>query len=253
MSPVGAFKADESLTGKANFGFVSKYKKGSNRVDGNTEFQFKAADLNFKSTLHESGTLVISGKKATYRGEGTINDVPGYKFTLVALDGNFNGESNPDQFRIKIWDGSGIVYDNGLGADDNSDVSTVLGGGSINIHLAKGKGKDIRREFTDPLAEAVDHSSEAIGAKLSRELKLGEFLLYPNPAHTETSVMVDLDQGAAVYIRIYDAVGRLVLYNEAYREDGFVQTFSLDGLAPGFYNVQVKVGDILMTKRLIKK
>ena len=42
MSPDGAYKADESLTGKANFGFVSKYKKGSNQVDGKTDFQFKA-------------------------------------------------------------------------------------------------------------------------------------------------------------------------------------------------------------------
>ncbi|SMD45535.1 Por secretion system C-terminal sorting domain-containing protein [Aquiflexum balticum DSM 16537] len=251
MSPVGAYKADESLTGKANFGFVSKYKKGSNRVDGNTEFQFKAGDLNFKSTLHESGTLVISGKKATYRGEGTINDVPGYNFTLVALDGNFNGESNPDQFRIKIWGASGIVYDNGLGADDNSDVSTVLGGGSITIHEAKGKGKDVRREITDPTDEELENSFEDM--ELSDEPSVGEFRLYPNPAQKETSVMVDLDQGATVAIRIYDAVGRLVLENEAYREESFVQTFNLDGLAAGFYTVQVKAGDILMIKRLIKE
>ncbi|MEB2777926.1 HYR domain-containing protein [Algoriphagus sp. D3-2-R+10] len=251
MSPAGAYKADESLTGKANFGFVSKYKKGSNQVDGNTEFEFHAGDLYFKSTFHESGSLVISGKKATYRGEGMINDVPGYKFTLVALDGDWNGGTDPDQFRIKIWGASGIVYDNGLGADDNSDASTILGGGSITIHSAKGKGN--KRVITDPTSEVLNNLSEEIGLKFSQELKPGEFLLYPNPAHTETSVMVDLDQGATVAIRIYDAVGRLVVDNEAYREVSFVQTFSLDGLAPGFYNVQVKVGDIMMTRRLIKQ
>ncbi len=139
MSPAGAYKADENLTGKANFGFVSKYKKGSNQVEGKTDFQFKAADLNFKSTLHESGTLVISGKRATYRGEGTINDVPGFRFTLVALDGDWNGGTDPDQFRIKIWGDSGIIYDNGMGADETTNASTVLGGGSISIKEAKGK------------------------------------------------------------------------------------------------------------------
>ncbi|WP_205635634.1 choice-of-anchor tandem repeat GloVer-containing protein [Algoriphagus faecimaris] len=251
MSPERAYKADESLAGKANFGFVSKYKKGSNRVDGNTEFEFHAGGLYFKSTLHESGSLVISGRKATYRGEGTVNDIPGYKFTLVALDGNWNGGTDPDQFRIKIWGPTGIVYDNGLGADDNSDASTVLGGGAITIHTPKGKGN--KREITDPTAEVMNNLSEEIGLKFSQELKPGEFLLYPNPAHEETSVMVDLDQEATVAIRIFDATGRLVLENEELRNGSFIQTFDLDGLASGLYTVQVKTGVIVMTKRLIKK
>ena len=164
MSPAGAYKADASLTGKANFGFVSKYKKGSNQVDGNTEFQFKAGDLNFKSTFHESGTLVISGKKATYRGEGTINGQPGYKFSLVALDGDYNGGTAPDEFRIKIWGDSGIIYDNGLGADDNADVATLLGGGSIVIHEAKGKGN--KRVAADLVEVPWNTSSEEIEKKI---------------------------------------------------------------------------------------
>ncbi|MBN7816010.1 MBG domain-containing protein, partial [Algoriphagus pacificus] len=164
MSPAGAYEADENLTGKANFGFVSKYKKGSNQVDGNTEFQFKAGDLNFKSTFHESGTLVISGKKATYRGEGTINGQPGYKFTLVALDGDYNGGTAPDEFRIKIWGDSGIIYDNGLGADDNADVATLLGGGSIVIHEAKGKGN--KRVAADLVEVPWNTSSEEIEKKI---------------------------------------------------------------------------------------
>ncbi len=46
-SPEGAYTADSTLTGKANFGFVSKYKKGADVPIGQTEFQFKVADLNF--------------------------------------------------------------------------------------------------------------------------------------------------------------------------------------------------------------
>ena len=91
--PAGAYDADKTLEGKANFGFVAKYKKGKTaipEVDGNTEFQFKAGNLNFKSTFHEAGSLVISGGKATYRGEGTINGQGSYKFTLVAFDGDWS-------------------------------------------------------------------------------------------------------------------------------------------------------------------
>ncbi|HTH32258.1 MAG TPA: T9SS type A sorting domain-containing protein, partial [Lacibacter sp.] len=135
-----ALTANTSLVGKANFGFVSKYKKGSSTVEGNTEFQFTAGDINFKSTLHESGSLVISGAKATYRGVGTINGVAGYKFTLVAIDGNWNNGTGADRFRIKITTTSGgVVYDNQMGKDENGDDATVLGGGSIVIHEVKKK------------------------------------------------------------------------------------------------------------------
>ncbi|MCK4795488.1 MAG: PKD domain-containing protein, partial [Desulfobacteraceae bacterium] len=39
------FAVDFALTGKANFGFVSKYKKGAQTPEGNTEFVFKAGEL----------------------------------------------------------------------------------------------------------------------------------------------------------------------------------------------------------------
>src|SRR5207244_3258774 len=80
-SPAGAYRADPSLTGKANFGFVAKYQKGKSVPDGNTEFQFQAGNLNFKSTLYE--WLVISGAKGQYKGYGTINGTGNYRFVLT--------------------------------------------------------------------------------------------------------------------------------------------------------------------------
>lgn len=52
-SPPEACTANPSLAGKATFGFVSKYKKGATTPSGQTEFQFKAADLNFHSTSYQ--------------------------------------------------------------------------------------------------------------------------------------------------------------------------------------------------------
>jgi hypothetical protein len=46
--------AEPTLTGKANFGFVSKYQKGQSTPDGNTEFQFKAGDLNLHMARAEA-------------------------------------------------------------------------------------------------------------------------------------------------------------------------------------------------------
>ena len=391
-SPAGAMLANPSAIGKAHFSIVSKYKKGSNQLEGKAEFQFKAGNLNFKSTHLEAGTLVISGKTAFYRGYGTVNGFSGFKFTITAIDGKQKGGSSPDQFRIKIWGSNGVIYDNGLGADDNSEVTTTLGGGSIVIHEFKAKGNkrvsdqlitvdwntpietikqkvdlisanwfDSRKialtldasaydpltpgfyelkadlveneffELDEPIAiqvlvqdkpEPLDisisndmlakdvRSGQVIGnlstldpaddfhtysmdahpdleiqgyqliwkgtnvpaaemmvtvfstdragqtiskeIKLNRELKPGEFFLYPNPAVNETNVMLDLDQSATVGFQVYDAIGRLVIQDQAYKEGSFTHTLKLDGLAPGMYTVQLKVGNMVMTKRLIK-
>jgi parallel beta-helix repeat protein len=127
-SPAGAFPADIDLTGKAHFGFVSKYKKGGHVPIGNTEFLFNAADLNFHSTSYE--WLIIAGFKAKFKGSGTINGEGNYGFMLTAIDGELSGGA--DQFRIIIWDkdnNDAVIYDN--------DGSTDLGGGNIKIHIPK--------------------------------------------------------------------------------------------------------------------
>jgi hypothetical protein len=139
MSPVGACQLTATCanqTGKANFGFVSKYKKGSNTPDGQTEFQFQAGDINFHSASYDVGSLVISGYKAQYKGTGDINGVEGYKFVLTAYDGDVNGGGGVDKFRMKITRNGVVVYDNRIGASDDIDTANPLAisGGCIVIH-----------------------------------------------------------------------------------------------------------------------
>jgi hypothetical protein len=135
-SPTGAYTANPSLTGKANFGFVSKYKAGQSIPTGETEFNFSVANFNFHSTVYE--WLVVSGPLAQYKGSGTINNAGDYGFLLTATDGQANGGGGTDKFRIKIWrkSDSVVVYDNRLGTSDdiNSADPQALGGGSIVIH-----------------------------------------------------------------------------------------------------------------------
>ena len=125
-SPLRAYVPDVTLEGKATFGFVSKYQKGAKVPTGNTEFQFKIADLNFKSTSYD--WLVVTGSDyAMFKGVGTINNEGVYKFMIWA------GDNDPDTFRIKIWyeegDNEIVVYDNGTDQE--------IGGGSIVVHTAK--------------------------------------------------------------------------------------------------------------------
>ena len=118
-SPAGAYKAAPELAGKATFGFVSKYKKGASVPTGNTQFQFTAGDLDFKSTQYE-WMVVTGGKAANFKGSGTINGAGDYKFMIWTDDGQ------PDTLQIKIWADNGVVYDNGK--------HQPISGGSIVVH-----------------------------------------------------------------------------------------------------------------------
>lgn len=140
QSPPGAYVPDPLLTGKARFVFVSKYQKGQSLPTGNTQFQFKAGDLSFDSDSYE--WLVVAGARAQYKGVGTINGSGNHGFMLTAIDAELTPNTVIDRFRIKIWDkdnGDAIVYDNELGADDSSDPSTEIAGGSIVVHTPKEK------------------------------------------------------------------------------------------------------------------
>jgi len=124
-SPAGAYVPEPDLAGKASFGFVAKYKKGANIPDGNTEFQFQTAGLDFHSSAYEWLVVNQGDANAQFKGSGTVNGEGEFKFMIWAGDGT------PDTFRIKIWeeDAFGVettLYDNG------SDQA--ISGGSIVIH-----------------------------------------------------------------------------------------------------------------------
>jgi hypothetical protein len=131
-SPAGAYAANPALTGRANFGFNSKYKHGAHVPDGQTQFHFQAAGFNFHSTVYE--WLVVAGARAQYKGTGTINGSGSYSFMLTAIDGQRPGGGGVDRFRLKVWGPGGVIYDNQVGDADNAAPSTALGGGSIVIH-----------------------------------------------------------------------------------------------------------------------
>jgi hypothetical protein len=133
-----------ALSGRANFGFNSQYKKGATVPTGETEFNFSAGNMNFHSTAYT--WLVVSGYKAQYKGTGTINGSGNYEFTLTAYDGDIAGGGGVDKFRIRITGANNgpVVFDNRYknsgGALNPTDMDTAdpeaISGGSIVIHKA---------------------------------------------------------------------------------------------------------------------
>jgi hypothetical protein len=134
----GSYAADPTLTGRANFGFNSQYKKNANVPTGETEFNFQVGNFNFHSEAYS--WLVVSGYKAQYKGTGSVNGVSGYDFTLTAYDGDITGGGGTDRFRIRITktNNGNVVFDNKNGTPTDMDMADPqnIAGGSIVIHKA---------------------------------------------------------------------------------------------------------------------
>jgi hypothetical protein len=228
-----------NISGKANFGFVAKYQKGKQIPEGNTEFQFKAGNLNFKSIEYE--WLVIAGAKAQFKGSGTINGTGDFGFMLSAVDANLAENTETDLFRIKIWDkdnGDVVVYDNQCGADDYADLdqTTGIAGGSIVIHSSDRKSKS--GEISDLLKPAVDKIS----------LKV-----YPNPFIERLNFEFISPEDAAVQIDICDISGRLVeTVFKGMAEEGINYNieFTPDAIPSGIYFYRAIMGDSVITGKV---
>jgi hypothetical protein len=128
-SPAGAYKPNESLSGRATFSFFLRYRRRASAPTGSVDFQFRPGGLNFGSTACEWLVVPNAGTNAQVKGSGLINrkaapNGQAYKFMLWAGDGS------PDTFRIKIWWEAGgvenVVYDNG--------VAQAIGGGQIIVY-----------------------------------------------------------------------------------------------------------------------
>lgn len=88
---------------------------------------------------------------------------------------------------------------------------------------------------------------------LSREPRMGDFNMFPNPSDSEITLEIELDQTSNVEIKIFDLVGRLVYEDKGIQAGNTNYRISIDHLSAGVYTVQVRTGQLIMNKRLIKK
>jgi len=238
-SPEGAYVAEPSLTGTANFGFVAKYKKGKTVPEGNTEFQFQAAGLNFHSNSFD--WLITAGPKAMFKGEGTINGEGLYGFQVSVIDAALTPSTEVDKFRIKIWDKESgmLVYDNMVGEDDpNAEPTTEITGGSITIHKSDLKSGDTENMLID-LA-----SDNQFNYSLSN---------YPNPFSNSTIIEFTIPVETNVMLDVYNIFGQKVatLVNQKYIPGTYTVEFKAKDLPVGQYLYRLITAEYSKTQKMI--
>ena len=112
--------------GKTTFNSTVRYVSGASLPSGSTDYAVNNGSFTFTATGYD--WLVISNGRAQYTGTGTVAGVTGtVRFLATELDGS------PDAIRLKVWQGSRVLYDNAPGAEISS-LATPISGGNIIIH-----------------------------------------------------------------------------------------------------------------------
>jgi|GEM_PF-5436761 len=115
--------------GKANFGFVVKYKQGASTPTGSLEFVYKSGDIDLHS-LDMEWLVITSASKVRFKGLASINGEGEYTFKVTAEDNGDPGSN--DTFKIEIW--TGVVDTENGPPSPKHKAQGVLGGGNIKIH-----------------------------------------------------------------------------------------------------------------------
>jgi hypothetical protein len=136
LSPSGAYTPNKPLdtdyTGDAKIGFNVRYQNVTDTVPtGQSDFRFKAADLDFNATGFSWLVVENSHTIAYFRGTGEVNHVAGYDFLVSIIDG-----APVDAVRIQISNHATgqVLYDLQPGAPDDAAPTLTLGSDGVQIH-----------------------------------------------------------------------------------------------------------------------
>ncbi|MHB0988577.1 MAG: ExeM/NucH family extracellular endonuclease [Bellilinea sp.] len=107
QAPADSYLYEPAWTGKAQFELDAKFKKEELQPQGNFSLILENAGFEFYSTHVEWLWVSQDNSQAILTGFGTANSSEGFRYIVWLLDGK------PDHFRIQIWDGTELVFDNG--------------------------------------------------------------------------------------------------------------------------------------------
>ncbi|MBC5992120.1 outer membrane protein assembly factor BamB family protein [Pontibacter cellulosilyticus] len=196
FDPEAGFVTGAGQTEGIRFNLNARYSgrfatepQGSVQLDMEGLGRLRSADLEW---------LVVSGDKAAFRGEGTIDGRGRYGFTLSVTDAGSPGANDAgDRLRVQVWDlerHSRVVYDNGSSQIlDLSNQGPTIQRGNIVIHRP---GKASMAAKAGSKAQAAEGGSQLTA--------------YPNTFSERTAVSFSLGNAQNYTLEVYDTRGRLV-------------------------------------------
>lgn len=224
-SPAGAYTANPSLTGKAQYEFVVKYKKDGSAPKGNMNFRFKPANLKLSGTSFD--WLVIYANKAFFKGKGVLSGNKNVEFIVAMVEGQT--KNDPAKFRIRILDATdgSVIYDNQVADGIDAVAAHDVSSGAIQIHN-RGNSKNARI--------ASDESGRA------------EIHMFPNPVVEQLNISVSNTENDHVTYRVIDLKGNILIN---YTGEKTV-TLDVDHLNGGMYLLIIETNQQIIRERFMK-
>lgn len=185
---------------------------------------------------------------------------------FVGIDGTGSGTGYDDthNMKVELRDGSGNVlasYDSGTitGTDQWQQVGTVFenyGTGLREVYVEHG-GFD-SEYWAGHYGGVVDATQMTMEFQISTDVtELEEpttsFVVYPNPVASNTPIALsfDTEMTGTFQIQMMDALGRQV-YNSTFEKtsNSYQTSFTPNNLPAGIYQLVIRKGDFLSTKRI---
>jgi predicted outer membrane repeat protein len=244
-SAAGALKSKPSATGKASFGFVSRYYASSMNPKGEAQFELKVGGFEFHADGFDK--LTVTGPKAQYKGSGKVTgDVSSYGFALTVNDGQVSSGGGVDRIRLKIWKKSNnaVVYDNQSGASDGANPTTAVGSGSSIVIVSSAALASASQANTPPAGEM----------DAMRAIEFGVEQNVPNPVLSTAVVHYSLPVECDVQMKVYDVGGREVGSMVDGIETAGLKTAELDAtkLSGGVYFYRLEARSLDGVQRFAK-
>ena len=280
-------------TESKNFTIDKAVITGISLRDKSFKFNGKEKSLEIDGTLPAGTTVSYSNNGRTDEGTQVVTaTISGTNYQTLVLTANltinpakisgikfdnasfeYDGTEKVLEIKGTLPAGTGVVYTN----DKRTEIgiqeatATISGPNYQTLILTatleikepkKGKKPKANRNEAQKVIELdpkegsgnVESANEQLQSiESASEIRFGDFKMFPNPAESEVTIGVELDQSATVGIRIYDAIGRLVYQEEGIQSGRPSYRININHLSAGLYMVQVKTGQIMMMKRLIKK
>ncbi|MHA6249646.1 SBBP repeat-containing protein [Pontibacter sp. CAU 1760] len=241
---------------KLYWSFLARYRNSaSDDVQGPGFFLIESGPYAFRSNSLEDGSLVVSGNRAFYRGQGTLFHQEGFSvrtdkrrfgYLVAATDGDLGEGNDPDMLRLRVWvikeDGSEgeTVYDNQIGCaagslDDNAPACQAIDKGNVIIHRSGIRG----------LASLFSLNAAAAPQELQA---------YPTTFSDRTTIAFSLEEGEGYKLELYDLKGALVRQltaGTAERDRRYEHEVRAEGLEEGLYLAKLSTKEKVQTVKLV--